>query len=520
MTYCAVVGCHSSTYQLNKWKDSMCKVHGVTHRSWTVCSCTPPFDLLPLPTKKQDPQGRAVYIANIGRADLDVECPQSVRICSLHFEDGKPTVLHPYPTVNMGYKDRKFTNQKGRREILKHTIQKPVCAKGKKTVHSNETPHPECSQQEESVVDVHDVTEKSKEWKDHKIDQMQQRINELEKELKHLSCGKKADSSKVVIKSLLRNDNQVRFYTGLPSKAHFDLICEYIEPKMSKSRYWHGPKKAHVALSTDKLKSRTSAASSFRSPAKTGRKRKMSFCEEMLLVLMKLRLGVTNHDLADRFGISDSMVSSIFTTLIKVLAKNLRPLIHYPDKEAVRVNLPRSFRGLYPRIRCILDCTEFFIDRPRNLQLQAITYSDYKKHNTAKVLIGISPRGCISFISDAWGGRASDRHITINSGFLDLVDPTDQIMADKGFLIKDELMYRRAELVLPPGAKGHEQMTGQDVMETKIVANLRIHVERAIQRLKTFRILKFQMPLTLVPLIDDIVVTCAALCNLYPHLVK
>jgi hypothetical protein len=152
--------------------------------------------------------------------------------------------------------------------------------------------------------------------------------------------------------------------------------------------------------------------------------------------------------------------------------------------------------------------------------LQAVTFSDYKKHNTAKVLIGISPRGCISFVSEAWGGQASDRHITINSGFLDLVDPTDQIMADKGFLIRDELMYRRAELVLPPGAKGHEQMAGKDVQKTKAIANLRIHVERAIQRLKTFRILKFQMPLNLLPLIDDIVKTCAALCNLQSHLVK
>jgi len=227
-----------------------------------------------------------------------------------------------------------------------------------------------------------------------------------------------------------------------------------------------------------------STLKSLSSPAKRGRKRKLTFREELLLVLMKLRLGLTNHDLTNRFSVSDATVSSIFTTLIKLLSKYLRPLIHYPDKEAVRVNLPRRFELLYPRIRCILDCTEFFIDRPRDLQVQAITYSDYKKHNTVKVLIGISPRGCISFVSDVWGGRAFDRHITINSGFLDLVDPTDQIMADKGFLIRDKLMYRRAELVLPPGARGHEQMTSEDVRKTKFIANLRIHVERAIQRLK------------------------------------
>ena len=313
---------------------------------------------------------------------------------------------------------------------------------------------------------------------------------------------------------MLRNDKQVKFYTGLPSKKHFDLLCDYIEPKIEKSRYWHGSKKTS-RQTTLKVKK-----SLLRSPAKTGRKRKLAFRDELLLVLMKLRLGLMNHDLADRFNIAESMVSSIFNTVIKVLAKFMRPLIYYPDKVAVRANLPRSFELLYPRIRCILDCTEFFIDRPRDLRLQAVTYSDYKKHNTAKVLLGISPRGCISFVSDVWGGRATDRHITVNSGFLNLIDPTDQIMADKGFLIRDELMFRRAELVLPPGVKGHEQMSSQDVQKTKAIANLRIHVERAIQRLKTFRILKFQLPLNLLPLMDDIVVTCAALCNLYSHLVK
>lgn len=517
MTYCAVVGCHSSTFQLNKWKSSLCEIHGVLHENWTVCSCTPPFQLLPLPTMKKDAASRAVFISNIGRADLAVNCPQSVRICSLHFEDGKPSQLHPYPTLNMGYDDRKFAKQKGRRQIVKHNVEQKAKAKSTGTHGTSASSSSRAGESADCVCDETVIAETSTvDSGDKQIEMLQERIAHLERQLlEQRQKPMPTESTKLNHFLLLSNDKQVKFYTGLPSKAHFDLLCEYIEPKMSKARYWHGPKKAVVHV-----KNRSSMLSTFSSPAKTGRKRKLTFREEMLLVLMKLRLGLTNHDIGNRFNISDSMVSSIFTTLIKVLSNCLRPLIYYPDKAAVRANLPRSFQQLYPRIRCILDCTEFFIDRPRDLHLQAVTYSDYKKHNTAKVLIGISPRGCISFVSEAWGGRASDRHITINSGFLDLVDPTDQIMADKGFLIRDELMYRRAELVLPPGAKGHEQMAGKDVQKTKAIANLRIHVERAIQRLKTFRILKFQMPLNLLPLIDDIVKTCAALCNLQSHLVK
>ena len=41
--------------------------------------------------------------------------------------------------------------------------------------------------------------------------------------------------------------------------------------------------------------------------------------------------------------------------------------------------------------------------------------------------------------SSAWGGRASDQHMSRESGFLDLLEPTDLIMADRDFTIKEDL---------------------------------------------------------------------------------
>ena len=57
-------------------------------------------------------------------------------------------------------------------------------------------------------------------------------------------------------------------------------------------------------------------------------------------------------------------------------------------------------------------------------------------------------------------------------------------MADRGFLIREEVMMRRAELIISPAAKGALQVSIGDLKATKEVANLRIHVERAIQCLK------------------------------------
>ena len=57
-------------------------------------------------------------------------------------------------------------------------------------------------------------------------------------------------------------------------------------------------------------------------------------------------------------------------------------------------------------------------------------------------------------------------------------------------------------------------MTTAECIKTSRVPNLRIHIERAINRIKTYRILKTTFPITMVPHIDDIILTCAALCNL------
>ena len=52
---------------------------------------------------------------------------------------------------------------------------------------------------------------------------------------------------------------------------------------------------------------------------------------------------------------------------------------------------------------------------------QLETWSDYKYHNTWKLLVGVTPNGQVTFLSDLWGGRVSDKQITRENGVLDLV---------------------------------------------------------------------------------------------------
>ena len=57
--------------------------------------------------------------------------------------------------------------------------------------------------------------------------------------------------------------------------------------------------------------------------------------------------------------------------------------------------------------------------------------------------------------------------IVKDSGFLDLLQPLDEVMADRGFKIKEELMMRMASLCIPPSKAASMQMLPADVTTSK-----------------------------------------------------
>ena len=62
-------------------------------------------------------------------------------------------------------------------------------------------------------------------------------------------------------------------------------------------------------------------------------------------------------------------------------------------------------------------------------------------------------------------------------------------MADKGCDIEDLLSSKQVSLNLPSSLQNQTQFSAQDVLQTKTFAKVRIHVERAIRRIKEFHYL-------------------------------
>jgi len=330
----------------------------------------------------------------------------------------------------------------------------------------------------------------------------------VQTELATCDVGVQVDLPPLTAENLEVNDEKTKFYTGIVNFGTFMLLFNSIAKVAVKLNYWQGK---------DSLKEKSYLADEGKQ--KPGPKRKMRLIDEFLLVMMRLRLGLLEQDLADRFCVSTSTVSRILITWYNVLADHLRHLIIWPSRDVILKRMPQCFKK-FPGTRLIIDCTEFFIETPSSLVNQCITYSSYKSHNTFKVLVGISPSGAVTFLSQLWGGNASDKHIVKESGLLNLLECGDSIMADKGFDIDDLLRPLGVTLNIPPKRDSSRQLTRKEVEQTRRIAAVRIHVERKMEQIKNFRILQGIIPATEWNNANNIVLICTALTNLEPPLVK
>ena len=164
------------------------------------------------------------------------------------------------------------------------------------------------------------------------------------------------------------------------------------------------------------------------------------------------------------------------------------------------------FKKNYPSTYIILDASEIIIDTPSDLQIQSSTWSNYKHHNTFKFLVGCTPNGALSFISALYMGSISDIKLTRVSGVVEKLRGKEgiSVMAYCGFTIQDQLSLIDVNLNIPPFLEGRTKLPAKEVLEGRKIASVRVHVERAISRIKCFHILKGTLPITLSRIANQI----------------
>ena len=166
-----------------------------------------------------------------------------------------------------------------------------------------------------------------------------------------------------------------------------------------------------------------------------------------------------------------------------------------------------------------IDTVKFKCKAPSLPAAQKQLYSSYKNDNTYKLLIGCNTNGYINYKSALWSGNVSDEELVERSGFLDCLRVGGREMAGTGFQIRGMLALRGCYLQMPPSIKqGLLQPKGST--KARKVSNIRIHSERAIRGLKTFKVVNNPQKMTQKSHMDSIISVCVSLANLGDSLVK
>ena len=227
-----------------------------------------------------------------------------------------------------------------------------------------------------------------------------------------------------------------------------------------------------------------------------GRPRTLSSKEEFFPVMCRLRQGFAECHLGYLYNISQSIVSRIIISWVNIMYLRFGKLNIWPSRKCVDDNMPQDFKKKYPNTRAIIDCTEI------------------------KGLIAISPAGHISFLSQLYTGSIAGREITERSGFLDLpFDANDSVRADKVFTIQD-LLPVGVSLNIPPFLDRSAQLPPEDGVNSQEIASLRIHVDRAINKVKNFHIWSSVIPLSLFGIVNQMWTICVHLCNVQDPIIS
>ena len=294
---------------------------------------------------------------------------------------------------------------------------------------------------------------------------VEEKIRQLMMEIERLYGKNNSLQAKVFsIDRFITSDKDLSFYTGFPNASVLESILQYLNPgkEGENINYWHS--------STDDVTNVNQGSD--KDAPKQGRPRQLSPREEFFLTLCRLRQGFKEEHLSHLYGISQATASRIVVSWINFMFLKFSTIPIWPSKEKVEEHMPADLKEKYPSTRVIIDCTEIRCQMPKSLRFNSELFSSYKNHTTLKGLVGISPGGAITFISQLYTGHISDREIVMRSGFLNLPFARgDSVMADKGFTVQD-LLPLGVSLNIPPFLGGKGQMTPEEVVQTQQIASL------------------------------------------------
>uniref|UniRef100_A0A0K2V1A9 Putative LOC100637207 [Amphimedon queenslandica] n=1 Tax=Lepeophtheirus salmonis TaxID=72036 RepID=A0A0K2V1A9_LEPSM len=214
--------------------------------------------------------------------------------------------------------------------------------------------------------------------------------------------------------------------------------------------------------------------------------------------------------------------TSVFRTWLNFMYYQFKEMDLFLTNDIIDMYMPEDFKSKFPNTRIAFDATEVKINKPSNLADQRATWSYYKNSNMVKVMVGISPRGVVTYISPVYGGSCSDRQIIEISDLLKKKRLTsgDAIMTDRRILVQDLFANQNVKVNTPTPMRRIYQFQGATAINERKIYSKRIHVERIIGLAKTYKILQGEHDRHKTHLVGRIIYVCFIFCNFTKNIVS
>ena len=474
-----------------------------THGHWTCVACTKTWRTCPgcqVVRFPKDSKRKKSWLESLelnkkviskdSKHVTNWECDENTVVCILHFDKTKALDFQIPTLCYQDLKEKDKGEEPSTNEIQNDIQNMQDCDEIQDTPHEIENTQHEIqddifiSTAEEAIEFLRALTIEN--------DILKNNIADLQSE--NLSLRRRGTKLKL---ESFRTDKELRICLGVANKQVFLYLLDKITMILDTKRttYYGDVYGSDIHRIYDR----------------TNKKRCLSREEEFIIILLILRQNMRQSVLATIFMVSQPTISRIFNTWIDILSSDI-----FYNSLVLTVEGEENITYDGQTTSKIIDCFELEAETPDSMDVAPAFWSSYKHKYGVKFLIASTPSGAICYLSPAYGARASDKQITTDSGFLDILQPNEVILCDRGFNVDSLLINRGCKIAIPPRAQGVNQFTEAEIKKTKRVANERILIENVIGRLRIFQILNGKLEWRYTEKINEIVKCCAILCNLLP----
>ncbi|XP_047460923.1 uncharacterized protein LOC125019909 [Mugil cephalus] len=461
----------------------------------------------PFPKPKTQYERCLKWIEQCGRphSQLNVQkINKHTYICSKHFVNGKPTPEHPNPAravlaPNQPGGCRKTSKQRRSLRVQESpTSSTDDAEETQQLVVDRESPKPPPlpGSQLKTEPEEEQSTEKEKRLEEEK-DNMKLKLSLKETEIERLKAQISTLKKRTLTPELLESSqipDMMGYSTGF-TYEQFNQLCKIF------------------GFPNDPRNTQTNVLLNYK--CSDWQVAEMPLRSQLLFVLMKLRNNEDLKSLAFRFNINMQTASDIFNSCIRYMFDVLGELPIWPHRDVIAQNMPKTHKADHPSTFAIFVCTELKAERPTSLD---------QSTNSLKSLVVCDPRGAVLFSSALFAGSTSDEEVVRQCGILPLLEKLietgylqrgDGVMAGEGFSVEEEMRELGLRLNPAPFSRSETRTTAGDEP-----VKHGVHVQRAIAKIKQFKIVSDSIPDTRLEIINHIWYVVSMLSNFQPHILE